>query len=361
MCATRAPGKSSAAHVVLWHDILRLIEQWYFIQAGTADKRVTTLPLPDDVMAEALRYVAAHEVGHTLGLRHNNRASTAYSVKQLRDPAFANRDGTVASIMAYGRFNSVAQPGDGVTSFVPRMGPYDYFAIDWGYRPLGKATPEAEQPELDRVAAAQLDNPLLGFGGEDWAAMWDPEVQTENIGRERVLATRLSLASLQRAADRLVPATTRLGENYDDLRTTYFSIVNQRANYLDSVVKLIGGVREKRYLGGRGGDSFTRTTLKEQQAALDLLISEGLTTPRWLLDPRLLNRIEPAFLSAPLLRSQENLLREMLSPLRFRLLEDAELVNPGQGLTAARYSRHRAARGLQRAASRQAAHRRDAA
>ncbi len=330
-------GEVISAHIVFWHDILRLMEQWYYIQAGTADKRVNALPLSDEVLGEALRSVTAHEVGHTLGLRHNNRASTAYSVKQLRDPAFTSREGTGASIMSYGRFNSVAQPGDGVTSFVPRLGPYDFFAIDWGYRPLGKSMPEAEEPLLDKMAARQIENPQLGFGGEDWPSLWDPDVQSENIGRERVLATKLSLASLQRAAERLVPATTKLGEGYDDLRTTYFSIINQRANYLYSTIKLIGGVRETRYLGGRGGDSFVRTTLKEQQAALDLLLSEGLTTPRWLLDPRLLNRIEPAFLSAPLLRSQENLLREMLSPLRFRLLEDAELVNPGQGLTAARY------------------------
>lgn len=330
-------GEVISAHIVFWHDILRLLEQWYYIQAGTADKRVTTLPLSDEVLGEALRAVTAHEVGHTLGLRHNNRASTAYSVKQLRDPAFTSREGTGASIMSYGRFNSVAQPGDGVTSFVPRLGPYDHFAIDWGYRPLGKATPEEEEPVLDQMAARQIENPQLAFGGEDWPSLWDPEVQSENIGRERVLATKLSLASLQRAAERLVPATTKLGEGYDDLRTTYFSLINQRANYLYSTIKLIGGVRETRYMGGRGGDSFVRVPLKEQQAALDLLLTEGLNTPRWLLDARMLNRIEPALLSGPLLRTQEMLLREMLSPLRFRLLEDAELVNPGQSLTAARY------------------------
>lgn len=330
-------GEVISAHIVFWHDILRLMEQWYYIQAGTADKRVTTLPLSDEILGEALRAVTAHEVGHTLGLRHNNRASTAYSVKQLRDPAFTSREGTGASIMSYGRFNSVAQPGDGVTSFVPRLGPYDHFAIEWGYKPLGKATPEEEEPLLDAMAARQLENPQLAFGGEDWPSLWDPEVQSENIGRERVLATKLSLASLQRAAERLVPATTKLGEGYDDLRTTYFSLINQRANYLYSTIKLIGGVRETRYMGGRGGDSFVRVPLKEQQAALDLLLSEGLNTPRWLLDARMLNRIEPAFLSGPLLRTQEVLLREMLSPLRFRLLEDAELVNPGQSLTAARY------------------------
>jgi Met-zincin/Domain of unknown function (DUF5117)/Domain of unknown function (DUF5118) len=335
-------GEVISAHVVFWHDILKLMEQLYFVQAGTADKRVNTLPLSDELIGELLRYVAAHEVGHTLGLRHNHRASSAYSVKQLRDPAFTNAHGTVASIMAYGRFNSVAQPSDGVTSFVPKIGPYDDFAIEWGYKPLNdgalnRKTAEAEITELDLMAARQIAEPLLRFGGEDMAATFDPEVLTENIGRERIEATKLSMASLERAAARLIPATTRLGEDYTTLQSTYRMLISQRFNYLSSVVKQIGGVRENRFLGGRGGDSFTRTTPKEQKAAIRYLLDDALNTPKWLTDPAVLNRIRVFDVAAPVITTQNQILTSMMSPLRFRLLEDAEMVKHGSGMEANQY------------------------
>ena len=335
-------GEVISAHVVFWHDIVKLMEQLYFVQAGTADKRVNTLPLPDELIGELLRYVAAHEIGHTLGLRHNHRASSAYSVKQLRDPAFTNTHGTVGSIMAYGRFNSVAQPSDGVTSFVPKIGPYDEFAIEWGYKVLNdkmlnRKTAEAEIAELDLMAARQIDEPLLRFGGEDMAATFDPEVLTENIGRERIEATKLSMTSLERAAARLIPATTRLGEDYTTLQSTYRMLISQRFNYLSSVVKQIGGVRENRFLGGRGGDSFTRTTPREQKAAIRYLLDDALNTPKWLTDPAVLNRIRVFDVAAPVITTQNQILTSMMSPLRFRLLEDAEMVKHGSGMEANQY------------------------
>ncbi len=330
-------GEVISAHVIFWHDLLKFLEQLYFIQAGASDKRVDKLPISDEVMSELLRSVASHEIGHTLGLRHNHRASTAYSVKDLRNPAFANVNGTVASIMAYGRFNSVAQPKDGVTSFVPKIGPYDKFAIEWGYKPLGKKTSEEEVPELDRMASRHINEPLLKFGGEDTAAFLDPDVLTDNIGRERIEATRLSIASIERAAARLIPATTKLGEDYETLEQTYYRLLGQRSAYISSVIKVIGGVRETRYLGGRGGDTFTRTTPAEQREAIRYLLDEALATPKWLVDPQVLNRISMVDVAAPVVNAQKRILAEMLQPVRFRVLEDVESLTPGAGLSAYGY------------------------
>ncbi len=330
-------GEVISAHIIFWHDILRYSEQSYFAQAGAADPRVGNLPLSDELMGALMRETATHEVGHALGLRHNHRAATAYTIKQLRDPEFTRTHGTTASIMSYGRYNSVAQPGDGVTEFMPKLGPYDRFAIGWGYKPLGKSTAEEEISQLDLVAAKQIDDPLLRFGGEDGVQFFDPEIQMENIGKERVQATRLSVASLERAASKLIPATTRLGEDYADLISTYNTLLWQRYDYLSSVVKLIGGVRETRYQGGRGGDTFVRTSAAEQREAIRYLLDEGLKTPKWLVKPDFLNRVAVFNVSQPMVTTQGLLLEDILFPPRFRMLEDAETLKPGSGMTATQY------------------------
>ncbi len=328
-------GEIVSAHIIFWHDIQKLVQQWYFVQCGALDPRAAKLPLPDDVIGECLRYVTTHEVGHTLGLRHNHRASSAYTVAQLRDPIFTDKYGTVASIMAYGRFNYVAQPGDNVKSLLPKIGPYDMFAIAWGYRPIPDVKdPLAERPTLDRWAAKQLEESWLRFGGEDGPATLDPTVKTENISTDAIEATVLGLKNLNRVVEMLPSATTQLGEDFSLMQETYKTILTHRRNWFNAVALLVGGVVENRTLGGRGSETFTRVPKDKQRAAVKFLMENAFTTPRNLLQPSIVNRIKYFGVADDIMAQQRILLESLLSGRRFKQLMDAEVLDPDTSYAA---------------------------
>lgn len=330
-------GEILSAHVLIWAEVLKLAEQWYFAQASALDERARTLPLPDELMGRLIRYIVSHEVGHSLGLRHNHRASQVFTVEQLRDPEFTAQYGTSPSIMSYGRFNYIAQPEDGVTNLVPQIGPYDHFAIQWGYTPIPEAaTPEAEATTLDSWAARQLDDPFLAFGGEDDAASVDPNVQTENLGADRIEATRLGIRNLERVMGYLLPATTRAGGDFAKLNEMYQAVLAHRQRWLKSVIKLIGGVEENRTLAGRGETQFTRVERARQEAAVQFLL-ENLRTPAPFLAPEVLDNIGPFLVTKALADQQTALLGGLLSAKRYHLLEEQALLDPGQGYPLVEY------------------------
>jgi hypothetical protein len=328
-------GEVISAHIIMWHDVLKLAQMWYFAQCGAVDQRAQKLPLPDDLTGDLLRYVVTHEVGHTLGLRHNHRASSAYRIADLRNPAFAAKYGTVGSIMSYGRFNYVAQPEDNVKWLIPKVAPYDYFAIEWGYKSLPDCkSSESELPVLDKMAARQIDEPYLRFGGEDGPATVDPTVKRENIGTDSIEATALGLKNLDRVTDMLVSATSRLGEDYSLLQEAYQEILSTRRFWFDAVATLVGGVVESRTLAGRGDETFSRVPREKQREAVKFLMENALTTPKKLLQPAIINRFKYFGVADAVMNQQKTLLDSLLSGRRFKLLMDAEALQPDKAYAA---------------------------
>jgi hypothetical protein len=319
-------GEIISAHIIFWHDVVKLSQMWYFLQVGANDPRAQKLPLPDDLTGDLLRYITTHEVGHSIGLRHNHRASQAYSISQLRDPDFMAKFGPVASIMSYGRFNYVAQPGDGVKQYIPVVGPYDDFAIHWGYAPIQAKNSEGERKTLDEWAAEQIKNPFLRFGGEDGPTSVDPTVLTENIGSDPVEATALGLKNLDRVLGFMLNATTEKGEDYTLLEEVYKNLMRHRANWFGAVAKQVGGVVEYRNLGQRGDETFVRVPKEKQKESVRFLLASLFTTPSKLLDPKIVNQFKYTGVANDLMSQQKAVLNSLLSGSRLNRLFDAEVM-----------------------------------
>src|SRR5690606_37395766 len=235
-------GEIISSHILWYHNHLRSYRNRLMIETGAANPDARSLHPPDALIGEAVRQVIAHEIGHALGLPHNMIASSAFPVDSLRSPTFTERYGVSPSIMDYARQNYVAQPGDGVTRFVRKIGPYDHYAIEWGYRVYPEAaTPEEEKPILDRFVLEHAGDPMYRFAGR---VGLDPRTQTEDIGDDPVRASGYGIANLKRVVPNLVEWTTTPGQGYDDLLEVYGELIGMWRRYVGHVVTVVGGVYE---------------------------------------------------------------------------------------------------------------------
>jgi hypothetical protein len=313
-------GEILESDIRMFHNVMKLVRDWYFVQASPNDPRAQVLPLSDELMGELMAYVTSHEVGHTLGFRHNMKASSAYKVEQLRDPAFTKKNGVEASIMDYGRFNYVAQPGDGAR-LIPIIGPYDEFAVEWGYREFPDAkTYEQEKKELEKIVARQLDDPKLRFGDPNPAE--DPSQQTEDLGSDSIHATELGLKNIDRVAGYLVKATAKAGENYDLLRTIYTELLTQRNRELGHVANVVGGMIGNNLYFPDGKKIYSAVTAEQQKKAVQFLNEHAFQTPRSLIDPDILDRLESHGSADRILAGQRSLLRMLLNQSRLNRMSE---------------------------------------
>jgi hypothetical protein len=321
-------GETISAHVIIWHNVLDLVQDWYFAQAGAIDSRAAKLPLPLPLMQDLVQYVVEHEVGHTLGLEHNFKGASFYTAAQLRDPKFTKEHGVSASIMDYSRFNYVAQPGDGVTQTIGMLGPYDKFAIEYGYKPIpGAKSPDDEKPQLDAILSRQVSQPELRFGNYLYYGV-DPSTQSEDIGDNAVEVGRYGMANIDRIAKNvLFDASTKFGEDYSKLANMRAQLLGQRSRELNHVVTMVGGVIESDYHYGRGGDVFKPVAKAKQQAAVAFLLDKGMHVPASLYDPRVLNKIEPTGIVSQATAISNSFITSLLSDARIRRMLDNEAMN----------------------------------
>ena len=319
-------GEILEADIRIYHNVLKLIRDWYFVQASPNDKSAQKLPLPDSLMGEILAYVVAHEVGHSLGFPHNMKASSSYTIEQLRNAEFTRKFGVEASIMDYGRFNYVAQPGDNAR-LIPIIGPYDEFATEWGYREFPDAkTYSQEKAQLDQIVARQKTDRKLLFGNPNPAE--DPSQQTEDLGADSVGATELGLKNIDRIAGYLVSATAKEGENYDLLRNMYTELFNQRNRELGHVVNVVGGFVETNFWFPDGKKVYDPVAGQKQQHAVKFLVVHAFQTPTALINPDILDRLEAHGAADRILNSQRSILARLLDESRLKRMSELATRQP---------------------------------
>ncbi|AYQ33397.1 zinc-dependent metalloprotease [Runella sp. SP2] len=318
-------GEILESHIGWYHNVMKLLKKWYMTQAAAADPRARKNKFDDELMGQLIRFVSSHEVGHTLGLRHNYGASTATPVEKLRDKEFITKNGHTSSIMDYARFNYVAQPEDGVTDFFPRIGDYDIWAIEWAYKPIyDTKTAEEDKLVLNKwYKEKALPNRRLWFLTE--TNPYDPRSQNEDIGDNAMLASGYGIKNLQRIVPNLIEWTKQEGEDYEMLEEGFNEVVTQFRRYMGHVTKNVGGIYETPKSMDQEGAVYEPTPKKMQKDAVAFLNQQLFNTPKWILDENILRRIRPDMGVDFISKIQETTLNSLFASDRLqRMIEMTE-------------------------------------
>jgi hypothetical protein len=317
-------GEIMESHINWYHNVMQLLRNWYMIQCAPNDSRARQLQFPDSLMGELIRFVSSHEVGHTLGLRHNYGSSSSVPVENLRNKAWVEANGHTPSIMDYARFNYVAQPEDNISTagLFPRIGDYDKWAIEWGYRLFPEfKSPEAEQSKLNGWVIEKLKDNRLWFGTETNPD--DPRSQSEQVGDDAMKGSFYGIKNLQRIVPNIQSWTREANEDFEGMKTIYQEVVSQFARYNGHVAKYIGGIMETPKTQEQTGPVYELVSKAKQKEALDFLQKQLFNTPTWLLDQQIFDKTGQSGLTI-VGAVQDNILNRIMSSRTLTKLVEAE-------------------------------------
>jgi hypothetical protein len=321
-------GEIIESDIIWYHNHLRSYRNRYLLETGAANPKARTLNTPEEEIGEMMRRVISHEVGHALGLPHNMKASSAYPVESLRSGEFTQEMGIAATIMDYARYNYIAQPGDENIRFVRQLGPYDDYAIEWGYRYFPDSTPEEDQKQLKAFVDERSTQPKYMFGSRGN----DPRTQTEDIGDNSMKASAYGLSNLKIVAKNLPEWTTDNGQNYEDLEELYGEMLGVYRRYIYHVVGNVGGVFEDRLHKGQPGWPYRAVSKTQQQTALDFINTHVWTPQYWLIDQDLISKFAETGALKRLIDLNKGVLNRLTRTRQLNEMWGSASSLPGEGL-----------------------------
>ena len=317
-------GEIIESHVNWYHNVMSILHDWYFVQAAPNDARARKMVFDDELMGQLIRFVSSHEIGHTLGLRHNYGSSSTVPVENLRNRAWVETNGHTPSIMDYARFNYVAQPEDSISEkgIFPRIGDYDTWAIEWGYRNFDQFKSAAEEKAyFNKWVIEKLKNKRLWFGSETNPD--DPRSQSEQVGDDAMKGSMYGIKNLQRIVPNLLTWTKIKDEDYSELKDLYGQVGTQFNRYINHVAKYVGGIMETPKMIEEEGAIYEIVAEQKQKEAVGFLNKQLFTTPTWLINKDIFSRTGLSGLTV-IGNIQDNVLNRILSNRTFDKLIEAE-------------------------------------